>query len=71
MQSVGLSPSTVSWHLKKLERGDIIGFIKKGRSTSYNILIDKEKIITLLITYKESFFDSMINRVIEMWDIEA
>jgi len=71
VQSVGLSPSTVSFHLKKLERSNIIGFIKKGRNTFYDVLIDKEKIITLLITYKESFFDSMINRVIDMWDIES
>lgn len=65
-----LSPSTVSWHLKKLEENKIIGFIKKGRKNFYNILIDKEEIIKLLITYKESFLDSMIDGVIEMWDVE-
>lgn len=66
-----LSPSTVSWHLKKLEKDNIIGFVKKSRKTFYNVLIDKEEIIKLLITYKESFFDTMIDRVIEMWDVDG
>lgn len=64
-----LSPSTVSWHLKKLEESNIIGFIREGRKTYYNILINKEEIIKLLITYKESFLDSLVDRVIEMWDV--
>ena len=64
-----LSPSTVSWHLKKLEKDKIIGFIKKGRKTFYDTLIGKEEIIKLLITYKESFLDSMIDGVIEMWEL--
>ena len=66
---VKLSPSTVSWHLKKLEESNIIGFIRAGRKTYYNILINKEEIIKLLITYKESFLDSLVDRVIEMWDM--
>ena len=66
---VRLSPSTISWHLKKLEESNIIGFIRKGRKTYYNILINKEEIINLLITYQESFLDSLVDRVIEMWDV--
>jgi predicted transcriptional regulator len=69
VQYVRLSPSTVSWHLKKLEENNVVGFIKKGRKTFYYILIDEEKIKVLLITYKESFVDSMIDRVIEMWEL--
>ena len=69
-QSVGLSPSTVSWHLKKLEENNIVGFTKNGRRTSYHILIDEEEIVNLLITYKGSFLDTMVDRVIEMWEID-
>ena len=65
---VKLSPSTVSWHLKKLEDENIITFTKKGRKTHYDLLINKEEIINLLITYKESFFDSLVDNVIEMWE---
>lgn len=69
VESVGLSPSTVSWHLKKLEESNVIGFVKRGRKTAYNVLIDKEKIISLLVTYKESFLDSVVDRVIDMWEV--
>jgi len=67
VNSVKISPSTVSWHLKKLEDAQIVGFVKRGRKTFYNILIDKDEIINLLITYQESFLDSVVDRVIEMW----
>ena len=69
VKDVKLSPSTVSWHLKKLEENEIIGFTKNGRKTNYNILVNKEEIVKLLIIYKESFLDSLVDRVIEMWDI--
>lgn len=65
---VKLSPSTVSWHLKKLGDENLIGSIKKGRKTYYSLLADKAEIINLLIVYKESFFDSLVDNVIEMWD---
>lgn len=64
---VGLSPSTVSWHLKKLESKKIITSIKNGRNTYYKLIIDKKDVINLLVTYQESFLDSLVNKVIEMW----
>ena len=70
VQFVGLSPSTVSWHLKKLEDNEIVGAVKDGRKTFYKISIDEGEIINLLITYQESFLDALVNRVIEMWDID-
>ena len=69
VKAVRLSPSTVSWHLKKLTDHNIIGFIRKGRKTHYNILVDKDEIVKLLITYRQSFVDSLVDRVIEAWDI--
>lgn len=66
---VKLSPSTVSWHLKKLEQEHIIKSIKEGRKTFYNLLADKNEIINLLITYKESFFDTIVDNVVEMWEL--
>ena len=68
-QMVKVSPSTVSWHLKKLEEDKVISYIKKGRKKFYSILIDKDEIVKLLIVYKESFLDSLVNRVIEMWEM--
>ena len=68
VSAVNVSPSTVSWHLKKLEEDKIVRPIVKGRKTFYNLLVNKEEIINLLISYQESFLDSLVDRVIEMWD---
>ena len=62
-----LSPSTVSWHVKKLEEHAIIQSKKTGRKTFYKLLTDKKEIMALLITYQESFFDSLVDNVVEMW----
>ena len=66
--SVQLAPSTVSWHLKKLNDVNIISFSKKGRKTYYKILSDKDEIMNLLISYQESFLDSIVDNIVEMWD---
>ncbi|MFH1290018.1 MAG: hypothetical protein ABIH92_01275 [Nanoarchaeota archaeon] len=33
------------------------------------VAINKNEIIKPLITYKESFLDSLVNKKIEMWDL--
>ncbi|HLD86869.1 MAG TPA: winged helix-turn-helix transcriptional regulator [Candidatus Nanoarchaeia archaeon] len=66
---VRLSPSTISWHLKKLEQEGIIISKKIGRNTAYSLLAKKGDIVHLLITYRESFLDSIVDNVVEMWDV--
>jgi predicted transcriptional regulator len=63
--STHLSPSTISWHLKKLLREKILKLEEK----TYALLIPEEAIVKLLITYKESFLDSLVNQVIDMWEV--
>ncbi len=65
---VRVSPSTISWHLKRLEEEKIISRVKINQKTKYNLLINKNEIIKLLITYRETFFDNVIDNVIEMWN---
>ena len=64
-----LSPSTVSWHLKKLEQDGIIKTSRKGRNAFYSILSDRNEIVKLLITYRGSFLDKMVDNVVEMWEL--
>jgi len=64
-----LSPSTVSWHLKKLVEK---GFIKSNqieKRIKYSLLVKNEEVINLLMIYQDSFFDSLVNKTIEMWDV--
>jgi predicted transcriptional regulator len=66
---IKLSPSTTSHHLNKLISQEILSLRKSGRQTLYGLKSNKEEIIKLLITYKESFFDALVNKTLEMWDI--
>lgn len=63
-----LSPPTITWHLKKLENKGIISSKMNGRNKNYKIIIDENEIMRLLIVYKESFFDSLVNNIVETWN---
>lgn len=68
VSGVGLSASTVSWHVKKLVDASVVLSRKKGRYTYFKLGVDEERIIRLLISYKESFFDSVLDNIAEMWE---
>lgn len=63
-----VSPSTISWHLKKLERRKVIIGKRNGRSIHYT-LTDKQIVVNLLLSYKESFLDTLVDNAIRSWDI--
>lgn len=67
-QELELSSSTLSWNLKKLIDKGIIEIERKGRKSYFTIKIDENELKILLIKYKESFLDTLVNRVITMWD---
>ena len=63
-----IAPSTISWHLKKLIDASIVNKEVGGRKSFYS-LNDPELIKKVLIKYKESFLDILVDRFIEMWEI--
>jgi len=46
-----------------------VGSDRKGRKTFYDV-VDKQEIVNLLISYRESFLDSLVDRFVEMWDVD-
>jgi predicted transcriptional regulator len=68
VSSVHLSPSTTTWHLKKLLDNDIVRSERRGKYNAYLLNIPKESIVSLLITFRESFFDSLVDGFLELWD---
>ena len=66
-QVVGLSPSTTSWHLEKLVENEIIEKSRRGRKTYFKI-VDKGKIAELLVKYRRSFLDEVVNNFVEVWE---
>ncbi len=68
--AVGLSPSTISWNLNKLVEAGVIERKKTGRISNFTI-IDPTKVAELLICYKESFLDTLVDGFIEMWEFKS
>lgn len=61
-----LSPSKLAYHLKKLLDKEIIEKKRKGRITLYKV-VDEEAIANVLISYRPSFLDSIVESFIESW----
>lgn len=67
VKSLDLSPSTISWHIKKLVDSKIVNKEVVGRNSFYSIN-DSELVKKTLVKYKESFLDKLVDKFIEMWE---
>lgn len=63
---VNLSPSTTTWHLKKLIDNGIVVSDKKVKGKAYSLGVPKERIVNLLITYRESFLDTLVDGLLDL-----
>lgn len=63
-----LSSSTIHWHTTRLVRSGILVKEKQGKLVQYRLGIERESIVRLLIHYRESFVDSLVNKIVEMWE---
>jgi len=61
------APSTVSWHIKKLKEAGILNTNYGNDHFLYSIL-DKEMISRILLEYKESFTDRVIDNYTDIVD---
>jgi predicted transcriptional regulator len=65
-EALGVSKSTLSFHLKKLTERGLVKVRKREGKNAYHIE-NRENIAELLITYKGSFLDAAVDRVLEVW----
>lgn len=63
---LSLSPSTISWHIKKLIETNILSVKTEGRKVFYSVN-SPELVSRILIKYKESYMDKLVDRFVEMW----
>jgi len=63
---IGKAPSTISFHMKKLVKEGLVEELSMGKEKAY-VVKNEEKVIELLITYKESFVDKAVDRFIDAW----
>jgi len=68
-KDVSLSVSTASFHLQKLLLGEIVSQKNYGKKTYFS-LIDKDRILELLLTYKGSFLDEVVDSFVDIWEEE-
>ncbi|WP_254761534.1 winged helix-turn-helix transcriptional regulator [Natrinema marinum] len=61
------SPSTVSWHLSKLEEADLVTKERQGRSVAYE-LRDPERVQYLYTVHRRTFTDRVVDRLFDLWD---
>lgn len=61
-----ISKSTLSFHLKKLVQNSVIEEKKEGRTKIYKV-VDEERTARIIITYKASFVDDVVDRFVEAW----
>lgn len=66
LKMLDVSPSTVSFHLKKLRESGIIEQTKINKENVYYVT-DKERIAKILVTYKSSFVDNLVDRFVDVW----
>ncbi len=59
---IDVAPSTISYHLKRLRKDGII-----DQEGNLYFVVDEDKIADLLIQYRQTFFDSLVDRFVRMW----
>lgn len=63
---LGVSKSTLSYHLKKLTDARLVRVRREEGKNAYR-LEDKENVAQLLISYQSSFLDRAVDRVLDVW----
>ncbi|MFA5357557.1 MAG: winged helix-turn-helix transcriptional regulator [archaeon] len=66
---VGLSVSTASFHLQKLLQAQVVVQKNYGKKT-YFFLSDKDAVLEILLSYKGSFLDELVDNFTELWEEE-
>ncbi len=65
-EAVNLSRSTLSFHLQKLVKARLVRVRREEGRNLYR-LEDEERTARVLITYRESFLDAAVDRVLDVW----
>lgn len=63
---VSVSAATLSFHLKKLRESEIIDETPAGRTKTLEVA-DPERVANVLVTYRRSFLDDLVDRFAKTW----
>jgi len=65
-KEMGIGASSLSFYMKDLIDKEVIDKKREGRRSLYTVK-DPDRIVKLLITYRPSFLDKMVDRFLETW----
>ncbi len=65
-KELDVGASSLSFYMKDLIEKEVIEKRKEGRRSLYHVR-DQERVVRLLITYRPSFLDKMVDRFLETW----
>jgi predicted transcriptional regulator len=65
-EGMGIGASSLSFYMKDLIEKEIVEKKREGRRSLYTIK-DPDRVVKLLITYRPSFLDKMVDRFLETW----
>jgi predicted transcriptional regulator len=65
-KALNLPPSSLSFHVKKLVKAEVIERTKKGRVSLFHIK-DPERVAKVLIAHRRSFLDELVDRFVSTW----
>ncbi|HIH17151.1 MAG TPA: winged helix-turn-helix transcriptional regulator [Candidatus Diapherotrites archaeon] len=65
-RGIGLSPSTVSWHLQKMLEANLALKEQRGREAFFS-LANPVQVAQLLVQHRKSFLDELVNNFAEVW----
>ncbi len=66
LASFDLKPSQLSYYLDRLIKKGILTQSREGRNTYYDVK-DEERVANVLITYRPTFLDAVVDAFVEMW----
>ena len=66
VERTGLSPGRLSVHLGRLIESGMLHTGRQGRYRTFD-LVDRDQVLRLLLTYRESLADHWVERVLETW----
>ncbi|MCA6214604.1 MAG: hypothetical protein PWQ32_1288 [Thermococcaceae archaeon] len=65
-EKLNLTPSTIVYHTKRLERLGIITKIKDGKNTVYSLNCDVNVLVRIIKEYKPKIWDKLADKLIDL-----
>lgn len=66
VRALPVGPSTVSFHMSKLQKAGLIEQRRHGRSKLYSV-VEPDRVANVLVKYRKSFLDDLVDRFASSW----